>query len=152
MHNQEMSRRGFLKAAGLTVTLASLAACAPKPLPVPTQPAQPEQPAAASATQAPIPAPPQQVIIKTCDLVAEDTTGPGVFVRVLYEEFAELFPNIKVDHLPYPDVGVEKRKEYWLTAMGEGGYDIVRLQTNKWAWEFAALGKAMQLDEYIPLY
>ena len=152
MHNQEMSRRGFLKAAGLTVTLASLAACAPKPLPVPTQPAQPEQPAAASATQAPIPAPPQQVIIKTCDLVAEDTTGPGVFVRVLYEEFAELFPNIKVDHLPYPDVGVEKRKEYWLTAMGEGGYDIVRLQTNKWAWEFAALGKAMQMDEYIPLY
>ncbi len=174
MSTRQISRRHFLKAAGLTVAFSTLAACAPKVLPTavpPTEapkPAAPQptaaptvaasqptaapQPTVAQPTQVAAPAPAQQVTIKTCDLVAEDTKGAGVFVKVCYEEFADLFPNIKVDHLPYPDVGLEKRKEYWMTGLGQGGYDVVRLQTNKWAWEFAAVGRTLYLDEYIPLY
>ena len=115
------------------------------------------KPAAAEPTKAEAPAvkaAPQKIKIKVCDFVADEATGPGVFTRVKYEEFTETFPGIEVEHLPYPDVGFEKRKEYWLTAYspGGGGINAVMFDTNKWAWEFGSLGKALILDDYVSLY
>ena len=144
-------RRAFLKMMGIGAA-AALAACAPKALPT-AAPAPEEKPAAAQPTQPPAqPAAKGPVKITVCDLVAEDATGPSVYTRIKYEEFAETFPDVTVEHIAYPDVGFEKRKEYWLTAYSEGGPNAVMFDTNKWAWEFASLKKALILDDYIPLY
>jgi len=149
----KFSRRGFLKMAGLAA-VGTLAACAPKALPTavpqkeaPKAEAQPTKPAQSAAT-----AVAKKVQIKVCDFVDKSATGPGVFTRLKYEEFAEKFANIEVEHLPYPDVGFEKRKEYWLTAYTGGGPNAVMFDTNKWAWEFGSLGKALILDEYVNQY
>ena len=129
-----------------------MAACAPKALPT-AAPAPEEKPAAAQPTQPPAqPAAKGPVKITVCDLVAEDATGPSVYTRIKYEEFAETFPDVTVEHIAYPDVGFEKRKEYWLTAYSEGGPNAVMFDTNKWACEFASLKNALILDDYIPLY
>lgn len=154
----KLSRRDFMKMAGLAAA-AALSACTPKALPTavpqkePTKAeAQPtvkvEQPTAAAPVQ-------KKVHIKVCDFVDKEATGPGVFTRLKYEEFAEKFPDVEVEHLPYPDVEFEKRKEYWLTAYSEGGpnaINAVMFDTNKWAWEFGALKKALIMDDYISLY
>lgn len=150
--NGTVSRRAFLRIMGVGAA-AALAACAPKALPTAAPAPAEEKPAASQPTQPPAaPASKGPVTISVCDLVAEDATGPGVYTRILYEEFAETFPEIHVEHLAYPDVGFEKRKEYWLTAYTEGGPNAVKFDTNKWAWEFAYLKKALILDDYIPLY
>jgi len=163
---KSLTRRDFLKVTGLAAA-AALAACAPKPAPTAVpKPAEAEPtkaPQAAAPTQAPAaqptapqataqPAEGKKVKIQVCDLVAEDATGPSVFTKIKYQEFAELFPTIEVEHVAYPDVTFEKRKEYWLTAYSEGGTNAVMFDTNKWAWEFASLKKALILDEYVPLY
>jgi hypothetical protein len=55
------------------------------------------------------------------DLVAEDATGPVVFNRVKQEWFAEQFPNIEVEHLPFPSVSVEKQRVLDHGARHRGG-------------------------------
>jgi ABC-type glycerol-3-phosphate transport system substrate-binding protein len=158
--SSKLSRRTFLRLAGVA-TAAALGACAPKVMPtaVPEQKAEapkaePTKAEATKVAQAPTAAPAagKKVKIQVCDLVAEDATGPGVFAKIKYTQFAELFPDIEVEHVAYPDVLFEKRKEYWLTAYAEGGTNAVMFDTNKWAWEFGSLKKALILDDYIPLY
>ena len=148
-----VSRRKFLSMVGASFA-ATLVACTPAALPTAapvaapakeTQPTKPAAPVAKPAAKAPIK-------ITVCDLIADDATGPRVFNRVKYEEFAETFPEYEVEHIANPDVGFEKRKEYWLTAYAPGGPNAMMGDTNKWAWEFATVGKALILDDYIPLY
>ena len=152
-----VSRRDFLKLAGL-LTVSALSGCAPKALPT-TAP----EAAKPSATQAPTqvvqkaaqatPAPAKKVHIRVYDLVAEDATGPSVFTRVKQEWFAEQFPNIEVEHLPFPSVTVEKRREYWVTALStEGGPSAVFFDNNTFTLDMASIGNVEFLDEYVPLY
>jgi len=147
----KLSRREFLKAAGLTTALAVLAACAPKATPEPTKP--PEQKAEPTKPPAATPAPAKKVKIRVHDLVAEDCTGPSCFDREIQKMFDESHPNIEVEHLPFPSVTVEKRKEYWVTALStEGGPNVVFFDNNIFTLEMASMGNVAPLDEYLPLY
>jgi len=145
---REMSRRTFLKIAGLS-TLGLLAACAPQALPTATpstaKEAEPEEPAE--------PAPAEKVKITAWDQVAEDATGTSVFDRLKQEEFADLFPEIEVEHLPFPSVTVENRREYWVTALStEGGPSVVFFDNDRFTYDMASMGYILYLDDYLPLY
>jgi len=154
MANQEISRRAFLKFAGLT-TLGLLAACAPQELPTATPPAAAEEKETEPVEEAETaePAPPQKVKITAYDLVPEDATGGSVFNRLKQEWFAEEFPEIEVEHLPFPSVTVEKRREYWVTALStEGGPSIVFFDNDRFTYDMASLGYILFLDDYLPFY
>ena len=143
---ERLTRRSFLRLSGV-VSAALLAACAPVELPA----AEPE--AAAEKPEAAEPAPAKKVQIKVYDLVAEDATGPSVFNRLKQEWFAEEFPEIEVEHLPFPSVTVEKRREYWVTALStEGGPSAIFFDNNNFTLDMASVGNAEPLDEYLPLY
>lgn len=65
-NSKNLSRRSFLRLAGLTAGAAALAACAPAPAPAPAaQPAAPEatKAPAAAPTAAPAPAKPTQIVV-----------------------------------------------------------------------------------------
>jgi len=148
MAEREMSRRTFLKIAGLS-TLGLLAACAPQALPTATpstaKEAEPEEPAE--------PAPAQKVKITAWDLVAEDATGASVFEGIKQQWFAEANPDIEVEHLPFPSVTVENRREYWVTALStEGGPSVVNFDSNSFTYDMASMGYILFLDDYLPLY
>ena len=115
---KNVSRRGFLQIAGMSAA-AILAACGPQTMPT----AIPAPDAKAAADKAPTSAAAMKAPIKiqVSDRIADDATGPTVFRRIKYEEFAETFPQYEVEHIANPDVGFEKRKEYWLTAYSPGG-------------------------------
>ncbi|NLG51348.1 MAG: extracellular solute-binding protein [Chloroflexi bacterium] len=149
-----LSRRSFLKMAGL-VTAGVLSGCAPKELPTavpaPTSAEAEKVVEKSEATAAPAPA--QKVKIRVHDLVAEDATGPSVFNRLKQEWFAEQFPHIEVEHLPFPSVTVEKRREYWVTALStEGGPGAVFFDNNSFTLDMASIGNVEFLDDYVPLY
>ena len=140
----KLSRRGFLRMSGLAVA-AVLTGCAPPAIP----PGQEVQPAGDEA----MPAPAKKVKITAFDLVAEDETGPGVFERVKQEWFAEEFPDIEVEHLPYPSVEVEKVQEYWVTLLTSGGGpSALHFHNSFQTIEMATLGHVLALDDYLPMY
>ena len=151
--SSKLSRRNFLKVAGLATVGGVLGACAPKELPTATPAPQQQQPTKEEVKEQPTPAPAKVVKITVHDLVAEDATGPSVFTRVKQEWFDEAFPNIEVEHLPFPSVSVEKRKEYWITALStEGGPSAILFDNNSFTLEMAAIGNVLPLDDYLPLY
>jgi ABC-type glycerol-3-phosphate transport system substrate-binding protein len=148
-----LSRRSFLKMAGL-VTAGVLSGCAPKELPtaVPA-PTSAEAEKVVEKVEEATPAPAKKVKITAFDLVAEDATGPGVFDRVKQEWFAAEFPNIEVEHLPYPSVEVENVQEYWVTLLTAGeGPSALHFHNSFQTIEMATIGHVQALDDYLPLY
>ena len=166
----KVSRRNFLKVAGLTAAGAGLAACAPQTVTVVvTQQVEKqvevtkevekqvttEVEKIITATPAPITAPSANAIkIYINDLTPEDTTGPGAYTLEQQKEFTETYPNIEVVHLPWPNVTVEKRKEYWFTALSAdtGGPSAVSFDNTDIVTEAARNGLLAELDPFLPLY
>jgi ABC-type glycerol-3-phosphate transport system substrate-binding protein len=88
------------------------------------------------------------------DLVAEDATGPSAFLLVRQKQFDETHPAIEVVHLPFPNVTVEKRREYWITSLSaeSGGPSAVFSDNAQIALENASNGLLAELDPFLPLY
>jgi ABC-type glycerol-3-phosphate transport system substrate-binding protein len=167
-----ISRRNFIKVAGLAAAGAGLAACAPQTVTVVvTQQVEKqvevtkevekqvqvtmEVEKVITATPAPVAvAPSKRVKIYVNDLTPEDTTGPAAFTLVQQKEFDQLHPEIEVVHLPWPNVTVEKRKEYWITALSAdtGGPSSVFFDNAQLATEAARDGLLAELDPFFPLY
>lgn len=164
----KVSRRNFLKVAGLTAAGVGLAACAPQTVTVVvTQQVEKEVTKevekqvttevekVVTATPAPVSAPSaNRVKIYINDLTADDTTGPAAYTLVQQKQFDEVNPNVEVVHLPWPNVTVEKRKEYWVTALSAetGGPSAVAFDNADLAMEAARNGLLAELDPFIPVY
>ncbi|MCL5996286.1 MAG: twin-arginine translocation signal domain-containing protein [Chloroflexi bacterium] len=152
----KFSRRNFLRVAGMTAAGAGLAACAPQTVVVTQQvEKQVEVEKVITATPEPVAvAPTKRVKIYVHDLVPEDTTGPGAFGLEQQKEFAEKYPEIEVVHLPWPNVTVEKRKEYWTAALSadSGGPSAVLFDNAEIAMENASAGLLAEFDPFLPLY
>ena len=153
----KVTRRQFLKVAGIAAGAtvgAGLAACAPQTRTI-TQEVEKVVTATPDAAAAPVAAPAgKQIRIYVHDLVAEDATGPSAFGLVRQTQFAETHPAIEVVHLPWPNVTVEKRKEYWTTSLSaeSGGPSAVFFDNASIALENASNGLLAELDPFLPLY
>jgi ABC-type glycerol-3-phosphate transport system substrate-binding protein len=170
--SSKVSRRNFLKVASLSAAGAGLAACAPQTVTVVvTQQVEKqvevtkevekqvevtkEVEKIITATPEPVVAPlKNRVKIFVNDLTPEDTTGPSAFTLVQQKEFDETHPEIEVVHLPWPNVTVEKRKEYWITALSaeSGGPSMVFFDNASLALEAARNGLLAELDPFFPTY
>ena len=164
--SSKFSRRNFLRVAGMTAAGAGLAACAPQAVTVVvTQEVEKEVEKQVevtkevekviTATPEPVTAPTgKRIKIYVHDLVAEDTTGPSAFGLVQQLEFDETYPEIEVVHLPYPTVTVEKKEEYWTTALSadSGGPSAVLFDNAQQALEAATAGLLAEFDPFLPLY
>lgn len=165
-----ISRRRFLKVAGVAAAGAGLAACAPQTVTVVvTQQVEKQVEVTKEVktlvttevqkivTATPIPvavAPSKRIRIYVNDLTPDNTTGPGAYTLVEQKEFDAAYPNIDVVHLPWPNVTVEKRKEYWITALSadSGGPSAVPFDNADLAMEAARDGILAELDPFLPLY
>jgi ABC-type glycerol-3-phosphate transport system substrate-binding protein len=170
--SSKVSRRNFLKVTGIAAAGVGLAACAPQTVTVVvTQQVEKqvevtkevekqvqvttEVEKVVTATPEPKAGPaPKRTKIYVNDLTPEDTTGPGAFRLVQQKEFDEKFPTIEVVHLPWPNVTVEKRKEYWIAALSAdtGGPSTVFFDNAQLAIEAARDGLLAEWEPFFPLY
>lgn len=101
-----MSRRAFLKAAaGVTVGLGGLAACAqptPTPAAKPAQPAAPAATTAPAATVAPKAAAPAAAEVKLAFVCDTINAGHTKVRDAWAAKFKEKFPNVTVEHTTVP--------------------------------------------------
>jgi multiple sugar transport system substrate-binding protein len=92
---KSVSRRGFLRVAGLTAGAAALAACAPAAAPA-QAPAQQQE--AAKATEAPAQAPAAAAEPTTVKLLTTHGASMAPFIEKSLANFATAHPEVKVDH------------------------------------------------------